>query len=348
MEMDGRGSTPAGIETDSVSLRQGRSRIIYQFTQQNLPACKPVLSPAWVISIFFVVGVIFIPVGIACLHASQSVVEIVYRYDAECVPESFRSNKLAYIKDDLIPKNCSKSLKIPKNMKAPIHVYYQLDNYYQNHRRYVKSRSDQQLLHGLKYHDTRSCIPEVANHGLPIVPCGLIAWSLFNDTYSFFRGMDELKVNRKSIAWKSDRDHKFGKQVYPFNFQNGTLIGGANLDPNIPLSDQEDLIVWMRTSALPTFRKLYGRIEEDLDADDIISVKLLNNYNTYSFSGSKKLVLSTSSWLGGHNNFLGIAYISAGASFIFIAFVFMLLHVKNPRPYGDTTNLSWNWKPMSG
>lgn len=91
----------------------------------------------------------------------------------------------------------------------------------------------------------------------------------------------------------------------------------------------------MRTSALPTFRKLYGRIEEDLDADDIISVNLLNNYNTYSFSGSKKLVLSTSSWLGGHNDFLGIAYVSVGTSFIFIASVFMLFHVKNPR---------YNWK----
>ncbi|KAL6542701.1 hypothetical protein OROHE_010221 [Orobanche hederae] len=324
MEMDGRALNPAAIEVNSVSLRHSHPKFLYQFTQQTLPACKPVLSPAWV-------------------------VEIVYRYDAECVPESFRGNKLAYIKDDLIPKNCTKHLKIPKHMKAPTYVYYQLDNYYQNHRRYVKSRDDRQLLHGLKYRDTSSCTPEDVNHDRPIVPCGLIAWSLFNDTYSFFRGINKLQVNRKDIAWKSDREHKFGKQVYPFNFQNGTLIGGATLNPDIPeLSDQGDLIVWMRTSAFPTFRKLYGRIEEDLIADDIISVEILNNYNTYSFSGSKKLVLSTSSWLGGHNNFLGIAYISIGAFFLFIALVFMLLHIRNPSPYGDTTNLSWNWKHTSG
>ena len=30
-------------------------------------------------------------------------------------------------------------------MKAPVYVYYELDNFYQNHRRYVKSRSDSQL-----------------------------------------------------------------------------------------------------------------------------------------------------------------------------------------------------------
>lgn len=344
MEMDGGSSSSSGIGADSVPLREGRSNFLYQFTQQDLPACKPVLSPAWVISVFFVVGVIFIPIGIASLHASQSVVQVVNRYDTECVPEPFRSNKLAYIQNDFIPKNCTQYLKIPKHMKAPIYIYYQLDNYYQNHRRYVKSRSDKQLLLGLKYHDTSSCMPEDIRNGLPIVPCGLVAWSLFNDTYSFFRGIDELKVDRKNIAWKSDRDHKFGKDVYPSNFQNGTLVGGATLDPNIPLSDQEDLIVWMRTSALPTFRKLYGRIEEDLEAEDIISVKLLNNYNTYSFSGSKKIVLSTSSWLGGHNNFLGFAYVSVGASFIFIAFVYLLLHVKNPRSYGDTSNITWNWK----
>lgn len=86
------------------------------------------------------------------------------------------------------------------------------------------------------HNDTSSCQPEESNKDLPIVPCGLIAWSLFNDTYTFIRGRSELKVNRKDIAWKSDRDHKFGKHVYPFNFQNGTLIGGAKLDPKIPVS----------------------------------------------------------------------------------------------------------------
>lgn len=97
------------------------------------------------------------------------------------------------------------------------------------------------------------------------------------------------------------------------------------------LSDQEDLIVWMRTAALPSFRKLYGRIEDDIEADDVIVVHLINNYNTYSFGGKKKLVLSTSSWLGGKNNFLGIAYIFVGSSCIFISLVFLLLHVKNRR-----------------
>ncbi|KAK3003349.1 hypothetical protein RJ639_019513 [Escallonia herrerae] len=339
---------------------------MYQFTQ--LPACKPVLTPTWVITTFFLVGALFIPIGLVSLHASHSVVEIVDRYDSECVPDLFKSNKVVYIKDMSIHKNCSRHLKVAtahlvqcmdwtwtlrtgsprhhvgakvhKHMKAPIFIYYQLDNYYQNHR------------------------------------------SLFNDTYSFSCGTHKLRVNRKNIAWKSDRNHKFGMQVYPFNFQKGTLIGGGKLDPNIPvcyvsnfvdplsalfvfkysvyrfkrkvvwvcrftysssdpcgslefprarLSDQEDLIVWMHTAALPSFRKLYGRIEDDLNVDDVVVVNLLNNYNTYSFGGTKKLVLSTSSWLGGRNNFLGMAYTLVGFSSILVAFVFLLLHVRNPR-----------------
>jgi phosphoribosyl-AMP cyclohydrolase len=35
----------------------------------------------------------------------------------------------------------------------------------------------------------------------------------------------------------------------------------------------------MRTAALPTFRKLYGKIEVDLEKDDLIFVTLQNNYN---------------------------------------------------------------------
>lgn len=101
--------------------------------------------------------------------------------------------------------------------------------------RYIKSRCDKQLLHGLEYKHTSSCKPEEYNGGLPIVPCGLVAWSLFNDSYAFVRETVEMKVNRKNIAWVSDKKHKFGRNVYPFNFQNGSLIGGANLDPDVPV-----------------------------------------------------------------------------------------------------------------
>lgn len=90
----------------------------------------------------------------------------------------------------------------------------------------------------------------------------------------------------------------------------------------IQLSEQEDLMVWMRTAALPRFRKLYGKIEVDLKAGDVINVTLQNNYNTYSFNGKKKLVLSTTNWLGGKHDFLGYVYLIVGGLCFFLAIFF--------------------------
>lgn len=332
---------------DSSAARRNSKRPKYsKFTQQELPACKPILTPGWVISAFLLVSVVFIPIGVASLFASRDVVEIVERYDDVCM-NGTKSERIKYIQGSG-DKTCTRTLTVSKHMKAPIHIYYQLDNFYQNHRRYVKSRSDAQLRYKKKESEVSACKPEDMVDGKPIVPCGLIAWSLFNDTYSFAIRNQNITVNKKDISWKSDRDHKFGKDVYPKNFQKGSLIGGAHLNESVPLSQQEDLIVWMRTAALPTFRKLYGRIEQDLQANDAITVTLQNNYNTYSFNGKKMLVLSTTSWIGGKNDFLGIAYLTVGGFCFFLAMLFALIYLVKPRRLGDPSYLSWNRNPEAG
>jgi len=81
------------------------------------------------------------------------------------------------------------------------------------------------------------CEPEATSQdGAPIVPCGLIAWSLFNDTYSFSLNKKAVEVNKKKIAWDSDKNTKFGSDVFPSNFQKGGLIGGAKLNEKLPVS----------------------------------------------------------------------------------------------------------------
>eukprot|EP00253_Pinus_taeda_P003258 PITA_03258 len=347
--MNSNGATTSGTNgggNSAAPTTQSRRPKSYKFTQQELPACKPVWTPEWVMAIFILVGAIFIPFGVVSLIASHGVVEIVYQYETDCLPLQYRVNtdvKLAYIQDSTIPKNCSHIIKVPKNMTHPIYVYYQLDNFYQNHRRYVTSINDDQLLYAGSGNTTTGCDPEATTgNNLAIIPCGLIAWSLFNDTYNFSRGDTSLTVNRKGIAWKSDREDKYGNDVFPTNFQNETPIGGATLNSSIPLSGDEDLMVWMRLAALPTFRKLYGRIEEDLKENDSITVNLFNNYNTYTFGGTKKVVLSTTSFLGGKNNFLGIAYLTVGALCIFLAMVFLFMHITRPRLLGNAAHLPAN------
>jgi hypothetical protein len=41
--------------------------------------------------------------------------------------------------------SCDISIKIDKKMANPVFFYYEIDNFYQNHRRYVKSRNVDQL-----------------------------------------------------------------------------------------------------------------------------------------------------------------------------------------------------------
>lgn len=286
-----------------------------------------------VIPVLVFVGLVFIPIGLACIAASNKVVEVVYRYDTKCVPENMLHNKVAYIQNASIDKTCTIMLKVPRDMKRPIFIYYQLDKFYQNHRRYATSRSNAQLRDPKQAAaSTEFCKPEsYAGNGSPIVPCGLVAWSLFNDTYSFARRRrrgghtEDLTVIRSGISWRSDRECLFGQQVFPKNFQNGSLVGGGQLDPTKPLSEQEDLMVWMRTAALPRFRKLYGRVEADLRAGELLAVEVRNSYNSYSFEGRKAVVLSTAGLLGGRNAFLGRAYVVAGVACFALALVLTLL-----------------------
>ncbi|KVI05613.1 ALA-interacting subunit 3-like [Cynara cardunculus var. scolymus] len=319
-----------------------------RFSQQELPAWKPILTPGWVIASFLTIGALFIPIGLVALSASDTVVEIIDRYDEDCVPDAYSKNPESFIQDPDIKKTCVRSLRVPKKMVAPIFVYYQLENFYQNHRRFVKSRSDKQLRDPEAKNDTYNCFPEARTaDNKPIVPCGLIAWSLFNDTYKLSTRGKPITIDKKGIAWKSDTKVKFGSNVYPKDFQKGGLIGGAKLDEKVPLSEQEDLIVWMRTAALPNFRKLYGKIDIDLEAHETVKAEVENNYNTYKFGGRKKLVLSTTTWIGGKNDFLGVAYITVGGLCLFMAINFILLYVFRPRRLGDPSYLSWNRLPIA-
>ena len=56
-------------------------------------------------------------------------------------------------------------------------------------------------------------------------------------------------------------------------------------------------------------------------------------YPVTSFEGEKKMILSTTSWLGGKNPFLGIAYIVVGSVCIVLGVVFLIIHLKVGKRY---------------
>lgn len=89
-------------------------------------------------------------------------------------------------------------------------------------------------------------------------------------------GPTPLPVSTSGIAWHTDLAKKFSGTAQPANFNTEPgLRGGAAL-PAAPLNSNERFVVWMRTAALPSFRKLWGIINQDISADTLVTVSIQN------------------------------------------------------------------------
>ncbi len=83
-------------------------------------------------------------------------------------------------------------------------------------------------------------------------------------------------------------------------------------------------MVWMRVAAVSNFRKLWGRIEQDVEAGEylltisnsnIIFVIFIGNsidYDVSKFHGKKFIILSNANFFGGKNRFLSLLYFLVG------------------------------------
>jgi len=402
------------------------------FKQQRLKAWQPILTPKWVIGTFFVVGLIFIPIGIAILSASSKVVEATIDYSEaiECQEHTKRDQNCKF-KNCQQLSECNIKFSIDSDMVAPIYVYYKLDNYYQNHRRYVKSRSDQQRRSEVDQPVDNSCEPDSATKFTPdaknfpgaepsngskpltFYPCGLIARSMFNDQFMVYSNEKPtpklIKWKNKQIAWPSDMESKFKPkdcdwmqkncanrvvdcedtatktQLAPTIYyecldnpadptqtstckkkslrENSTaMYPDFSMDQVVneslwsatwqEIQDEKkkyycwqdiidpDFVVWMRTAGLPTFKKLHRIIDTDL-AKGTYTLRVNSRYNVAAFNGKKSLVLSTTSWVGGKNTFLGAAYVTVGAICVLLGGLFLAKHMISPRKLGDQKYLVW-------
>lgn len=251
-----------------------------------MPAWQPILTAGTVLPTFLIIGITFVPIGIGLLISSNQVQQTIIDY-THCKSSQNNITCADYIiinRNDTTtrfsPCVCNVPFELKTDYQRDVFVYYGLTNFFQNHRRYVKSRDDKQLL-GYTGALTSDCDPFGSNSdNIKIAPCGAIANSIFNDTIKIQRmpgGQPSVPLLETGIAWATDKNVKFrnppgkltGEDAFkgytkPPNWQKNVWELDLK-DPNNNGYLHEHLIVWMRTAALPTFRKLYARVDHRND-----------------------------------------------------------------------------------
>lgn len=253
---------------------------------------------------------------------------------------------------------CSLQFDIEDDLHPPVLLYYRLTNFYQNHRRYVKSEDPSQMEGNARTASqvkSGGCDPLTveASSGLPYYPCGLIANSLFNDSFQqpFLLNPTEnstgYNMTDQGIAWSSDRDlykptqYTVEQVVPPPNWRR--MYPAYNSSIALPnLQEWEGFQVWMRTAGLPDFSKLAMRNDTGIMYHGRYQINIWDEFDVTVFGGTKSILISTRTVMGGKNPFLGIAYVVVGGICIVLGALFTATHIIKPRsvtaPHLDLIN----------
>ncbi|XP_003961856.2 transmembrane protein 30C [Takifugu rubripes] len=313
------------------------------FKQQRLPAWTPMLTARSVLPFLYFTALICLLLGIWLILTVQTIQEIKLDYtEAGTCDKCFAKRKDVSLAGESC--SCTVTFAIEKMFKGDVFVYYGLKNFHQNLRRYMDSRDDTQTAGRKKNLKNPSsyCKPFVRDqHGSPIAPCGAVANSIFNDSFSLThygsRGPVPVTLLRRGITWYTDKNIKYRNP----NTENMTLAQAFNgtvqplywqrpvyefdADPTNNGFINEDLIVWMREAAFPNFKKLYGVLHRSRNPFKNglpvgnYSIHINYNFPVQPFQGRKEVVLTTLTWFGGPNYFLPIAYLVTGSVVLLMA-----------------------------
>jgi hypothetical protein len=280
------------------------------FMQQMLPACRPFLTPLGAVVVYGVFCAVCVTCGGILIAHHGSFWEQEVRYDNESA----------------IGTSVSVTLRVDRDIENELFVYYQLTGLYQNNFMYGSSKDWPQLKGECPSpSDMDKCEPKLYNADAVLAPCGALATSIFNDTFTFDSSFPDLIASAISLP-------TFAGFFQPANAEYGP---SSQWLPDIFPRGQTDerFINWMHLSALSSIRKLWARTDGKVRlAKGEYTVSIANEYPTESFGGAKSIVVAEATWSGAKNPFLGIWFFVVAAVSFALAVTFGVLYVLEALP----------------
>jgi hypothetical protein len=270
------------------------------------------------LSIYLVLAFVLILIGSIMLGMALNIKDYRLRYDNIWQGEG---------------ATCSINFRVHDTIKDP-YIYYELENFYGNHRNFVKSLSYSQLRADTTSSES-SCDPikEVEDIGSVVNnldgnqlnkeadanPWGLIAKYYFNDAY-VIKGPNpstqQIAIDSSKISHSVDRNSRFKR---PDNYRQIQYRDTEN----------EHLMVWYQTDAFPNFIKLYGKLDSDLKEGEQYVIEVTNNWVKFTdFEVKKYVYFSEANAFGGNNVTFGVLYICGGGTLLILSFVMVILEIR--------------------
>jgi len=346
------------------------------FHQQRIRAWRPILTPIPVIILYLLIGIVFVAISIALFVAwSNTQYSGTFRYDRVC--SRFLNDSAAqhlnrsdpvriidYVNTTSLNNICVLPITSHHKLHKPVYYYYYIENHFQNYQLYVRSRSDFQL-EGSDYKksDLTNCEPIIRDKALhshhqdsAFLPCGLKAADTFNDSFKLY-SVNPIPINAtlngtvnatlvpendehlvpldegEALVWHEELHYKF-KQPHPD--VKGVRIIKNFKDPHF--------IIHMRVATFSQYLKLYAKIHQDIDEGEYL-VYIEDRWPVHRFNGAKSIYLSTTTWIGGPNLGLAIAFIVVGGLSWLLALLFILKVTTTKSKLGDHSKLHWFQKP---
>lgn len=306
----------AGKSLEYINKIKSRGNFLLR---QEINDHTPLCTPKCIIFYHLISLIIFLSFGIPiCIKYKSEYYEI--QYDTCSLVETLVDQKITL-------RTCNINFEINKTLTPPIYIYYRINNFYSNHREFVKSKSYDQL-RGKETNSLKNCgdlkknkdyfemadsivtsfTGETLDSNGNMDPCGLIAANVFTDEFTLKdKNGNKIFIDETGIAYESDKKYSFKNNKHYSSTQW--------LD-----KENEHFMVWMNMELFPNFLKKWGRINSTLEKGTY-SVEINWKWGNDDWNIKKYFVLAKSRKLGNVKFFGYILIVGAVCDFVVICLI---------------------------